>query len=101
MCKVSVKSDTDSLPSNGADEESDQKDQELIVVASLLDKAPNLAGLSRTCEVPSTGLSPPLCRNALTSAERFFESQSEACSIKHCMGPQGRLLHQSALGMIV
>jgi hypothetical protein len=25
--------------------------QEIIVVASLLDKAPNLAGLSRTCEV--------------------------------------------------
>ncbi len=35
-----------------ADEEGSTKRQELIVVASLLDKAPNLAGLSRTCEVP-------------------------------------------------
>ena len=31
-----------------------KKRQELIVVASLLDKAPNLAGLSRTCEVLPT-----------------------------------------------
>ncbi len=62
----------DSLPFNGADEESDKKDQELIVVASLLDKAPNLAGLSRTCEVPSTGLKSPLCCNALTCAEKSF-----------------------------
>ena len=34
-----------------ADEEGGNRRQELIVVASLLDKAPNLAGLSRTCEV--------------------------------------------------
>ena len=48
----------DSLPSNGVDDEPGKNDKELIVVASLLDKAPNLAGLSRTCEVPFTGLSP-------------------------------------------
>lgn len=35
-----------------ADEEGGNRRQELIMVASLLDKAPNLAGLSRTCEVP-------------------------------------------------
>ncbi len=29
--------------------------QGIIVVASLLDKAPNLAGLARTCEVPLPG----------------------------------------------
>lgn len=72
ICKVSVSSYPSTLPCNGADEESDKRDQELIVVASLLDKAPNLAGLSRTCEVPSTGLKSPLCYNGLTSAEFFW-----------------------------
>ena len=37
-----------------------QSQQELIVVASLVDRIPNLAGLTRTCEVLPRQL--PLCR---------------------------------------
>ena len=53
---------------DGAGEGASKKRQELIVVASLLDKAPNLAGLSRTCEVyPTTH---PFQQNTATLAPR-------------------------------
>lgn len=47
------------MPANA----SAQSRQGIIVVASLLEKAPNLAGLSRTCEV---SLLPCLYRSPLT-----------------------------------
>jgi len=57
-----------------------KKRQELIVVASLLDKAENLAGLSRTCEVFRAGLlvvpdlrivSDPLFQTISVTAEKW------------------------------
>lgn len=55
--------------------------QHLILVASLLDRIPNLAGLARTCEVCYESYNDNFC---LCSSIMFLQSFSARFLLQHC-----------------